>query len=331
MAVVDDETRPPPRRRGRPAEHGFGHVIVLALVAVIAILVVAAIADARNQAQQPDPGAIATAIGPAIASINADGPAGAAVGSGVVIAADQVVTAAHVVDTADAITVATTSTKPARAHVVGYDRAADIALLALDDANTSPFQPAPVDATVTMRVGDTVVALGNPTAVAAPVASAGRVRALDATAITVDVPVRADEIGGAIVDSARNVVGMVAATPTVTTTTARPWSAVMSVVDTIDRRRTTSDVHVGPRASLGVVVGALPGSAGARVSSVDAHAPAAAIHPGDVVARVAGVSVSTVADIERALDPYAPGDAVPVDVFDTRGVLRTVSVRLTAA
>jgi S1-C subfamily serine protease len=144
--------------------------------------------------------------------------------------------------------------------------------------------------------------------------------------------VRADEIGGALVDAARNVVGMVAATPTVATTTARPWSAVMTIVDTIDRGRTTSAVHVGQRASLGVVVTALTGSPGAQVARVDARAPAAAaIHSGEVIARVAGVSVSADGDIERALDPYAPGDAVPVDVFDGHGVLRTVSVRLTAA
>jgi S1-C subfamily serine protease len=314
---------------GEARQRGFAHAVALVLVVVIAALIVVAVEGAPKHRTSINPAALTKALGPSIALVTAGGPAGAAVGSGIVVAPDQVVTAAGLVDAANAITIATAGVPPTPARLVGYDRAAEIALLALSNPNAARLPAAPVDGRKRLRVNDNAVALGNPTGIAAPVASAGSIRRVDDALLTVDTPVRVAEIGGAIVNSERDVVGMITGFTTATTTTARPIDAVMAVVQAIDRGQTTASVHVGPRASLGVGVVPLTSSAGVRVTATEPGEHA--LHIGDVVASVAGIDVSSQTDIDRALDAHAPGDTVSVAMFDGRGVLHTVSVPLTAA
>ena len=84
------------------------------------------------------------------------------IGSGVIISADgQVMTAAHVVNAMDEITVETLGGPPVRAHVLSSEPAADLALLKLDGAPPS-WVPAPLANTDSIMVGDQVIVIGAP-------------------------------------------------------------------------------------------------------------------------------------------------------------------------
>ena len=81
-------------------------------------------------------------------------------GSGFFISADgYIVTNHHVVDHATEVTVTTSDGKTIAAKVIGTDPKTDIALLKAKDAGTYPFVNF---ASQTPRVGDWVIAVGNP-------------------------------------------------------------------------------------------------------------------------------------------------------------------------
>ena len=81
-------------------------------------------------------------------------------GSGFFISADgYVVTNNHVVDHATEVTVTTSDGKTIAAKVIGTDPKTDLALLKVKDAGTYPFVNF---ASQSPRVGDWVIAVGNP-------------------------------------------------------------------------------------------------------------------------------------------------------------------------
>ena len=92
-----------------------------------------------------------------IEQLGQDGSGG--LGSGFFISADGLLlTAYHVVDGARVIRVRTISNQAFPARVVGFDNAADVALLKIDTRGRVPYLPL---AQVTPRVGERVLAVGN--------------------------------------------------------------------------------------------------------------------------------------------------------------------------
>ena len=84
------------------------------------------------------------------------------IGSGVIISADgQVMTAAHVVNAMDEITVETLGGSPVRARVLSAEPAADLALLKVDGMAPRGM-PAPMADTDSVMVGEQVIVVGAP-------------------------------------------------------------------------------------------------------------------------------------------------------------------------
>ena len=84
------------------------------------------------------------------------------IGSGVVVSGDgSVITAAHVVQAMDEITVEFVDGRTAPAHVVASEPAADLALVRLD-ARPSGLVAAPLGDSDSVRVGDQVIIVGSP-------------------------------------------------------------------------------------------------------------------------------------------------------------------------
>ena len=84
------------------------------------------------------------------------------IGSGVVVSGDgSVITAAHVVQAMDEITVELLDGRTAPAHVVASEPAADLALLRVD-AQLPSLVSAPLGDSDTVRVGDQVIIVGSP-------------------------------------------------------------------------------------------------------------------------------------------------------------------------
>jgi S1-C subfamily serine protease len=156
-------------------------------------------------------------VGPAVVSIgrrSRRGPAGA--GSGVVFTPDgYVLTNAHVVAGSDALDVSFTDGTTATARVVGVDHATDVAVV-----RTTGAAPAiaPFGDSSRLRVGQLVIAIGNPLGFSSTV-SAGVVSALGRTMrsrdgramegiVQSDVALNPGNSGGPLVDSRGLVVGI---------------------------------------------------------------------------------------------------------------------------
>ena len=134
-------------------------------------------------------------------------------GSGFFISSDgYIVTNNHVVDHATEVTVTTSDGKTLAAKVIGTDPKTDLALLKVNDAGTYPFVKF---AAQTPRVGDWVIAVGNPFGLGGTV-TAGIVSARGRDIgsgpyddfIQIDAPVNHGNSGGPTFNTDGEVVGV---------------------------------------------------------------------------------------------------------------------------
>jgi S1-C subfamily serine protease len=160
---------------------------------------------------------VADRVGPAVVSIgrrSSRGPAGA--GSGVVFASDgYVLTNAHVVTGADQLDLSFTDGTNVRAQIVGVDPTTDLAVVR---ATGSTPTHAELGVSSSLRVGQLVVAIGNPLGFSSTV-SAGVISAVGRTMrarggramegiIQSDVALNPGNSGGPLVDSRGRVIGI---------------------------------------------------------------------------------------------------------------------------
>jgi S1-C subfamily serine protease len=136
------------------------------------------------------------------------------VGSGVIIEKDgQILTNAHVVDGAASLTVTLDSGNRVSARILGLDPVLDLALLRVDAGTALPT--ARLGDSSGVRVGDEVVAIGNPLGLDQTM-TRGIVSALnrllpgisDEPMIQTDAPINPGNSGGPLVDRCGNVVGI---------------------------------------------------------------------------------------------------------------------------
>src|SRR5467141_3729359 len=135
-------------------------------------------------------------------------------GSGVIVSSSgYVLTNHHVVEAADEIEVALADGKRLLAKVVGSDPETDLAVLRLDAQNLPAISFGSSDA---LRVGDVVLAIGNPFGVGQTV-TMGIVSALGRSHLGIntfenfiqtDAAINPGNSGGALVDAAGNLVGI---------------------------------------------------------------------------------------------------------------------------
>jgi S1-C subfamily serine protease len=136
------------------------------------------------------------------------------VGSGVIIDRDgQVITNAHVVDGAASLTVTLDSGTKVSARLVGLDSVLDVALLRAEGAG--PLPAARLGDSSTIKVGDEVVAIGNPIGLGQTMTRgivSGLNRVLpgvsDEAMIQTDAPINPGNSGGPLVDRCGQVIGI---------------------------------------------------------------------------------------------------------------------------
>lgn len=135
-------------------------------------------------------------------------------GSGFIVSADgEIVTNNHVVEGASAIKVRLTDGREFTAHVVGTDPLTDVALIKLDKASDLPV--ARFGQSDALRVGDAVVAVGNPFGLGNTVTS-GIVSAMGRNLnsgpydsyIQTDAAINKGNSGGPLFNTAGDVIGM---------------------------------------------------------------------------------------------------------------------------
>ncbi|MGD9979850.1 MAG: Do family serine endopeptidase [Hyphomonadaceae bacterium] len=273
------------------------------------------------------------------------GPAPTSLGSGFFIDDDgTIVTNHHVIEGAEEITVRTSDGRDHQADLIGSDEATDIAVIRVRGGGR--FQFVRFDDASHLRVGDWVVAVGNPfgldgTATAGIVSAMGRTDAGSSAYVDylqIDAPINRGNSGGPTFDLAGNVIGVNSAifSPTggnVGIGFAIPANTANGIVQQLLRggrvTRGWIGVSIQPldediARSLG-----LDEPRGALVASVTPDGPAAraGIQQGDVILTYNGDRIENSRDLTQRVGATAIGGNSRVEIL-RNGQRRTLNLRL---
>jgi putative serine protease PepD len=284
--------------------------------------------------------AVAKKLLPSTVQIQAKGgadgsTAGGATGSGFVLDdKDHVITNNHVVADATGpgeLKVVDQNGKKHDAEIVGRSPVYDIAVLKVTDATT--FEPASIGSSRSMRVGDTVVAIGSPLGLSSTVTS-GIISATDRpvttgdqnqssyiNAVQTDAAINPGNSGGPLVNLRGQVVGVNSAIAT-TGGSIGGESGNIGVGFAIPMeqvRITASEILATGKARypvIGANVNTGAKSDGAEVVDVPSGTPAAAagLRKGDIVTGVDGKQITDGISLIVAIRSHQPGETVTLDV-----------------
>jgi S1-C subfamily serine protease len=278
-----------------------------------------------------------------------------ALGSGFVIdKAGHIVTNYHVVEHASEVEVSFSNNESLKATIVGVDPATDLAVLKVN-APDRALRPLTLGRSSSVRVGDPVVAIGNPLGFDRSITS-GIVSALGRTleapsgtsaidhVIQTDAAINRGNSGGPLLNARGEVIGVNSQISTGSPTEtgnigigfAIPVDTVKTVVAQLIRRGKVEHAFIGIRATAITPAIArlfhLPVQHGLLVTSVEpgSGAAEAGIKPGTTTAVVDGVSWPlggdivtkadgiTVASLERLRDIIGrkePGDSISLEIY----------------
>ena len=271
-----------------------------------------------------------------VASIMCSSPGGSFTGTGVILdSAGYVVTNAHVVEGATNIQVLLTDGRQLEATLIGADTISDLAVLQIWADNLVAAQLG--DSSV-LRVGDVVVAIGDPLGVAfRGTMTDGIVSAINRN-VTVDgrvmnliqtnAALNSGNSGGPLLNCYGQVIGIntmkignsVSAAGVEGIGFAIPSTTVGDIVNQLLQQG-----YVSGRPSLGITGESispvyqmyyrLPN--GLLITSVESGsaADAVGIKEGDVLLRVGNTSISSPQELETALYSYVPGDTVNLIIY----------------
>ncbi|MFC6085487.1 S1C family serine protease [Sphaerisporangium aureirubrum] len=279
---------------------------------------------------------------------------GKGLGSGVVYDGDgHILTNAHVVGQSKSFQVTLASGgEPRKAKLVASYPLGDLAVIRVTD--TTDLSPATFADSSRLRVGQIVLAMGNPLGLSGSVTN-GIISALGRTvtepqgegspgatitnAIQTSAAINPGNSGGALTDMAGQVIGvptLAAIIPELEGAApgigfAIPSSTAKDVADQIIRYGKVVDTR---RAALGVrvntVIGADGQPAGVGVAMVEpgGGAAKAGIRPGDIIVKINGRPTLTAAALSEVLATLKPGTQAQVEILRPNGTTRTVPVPL---
>jgi len=317
---------------------------------------------------------IATTVDPGLVDINTNlsYQQATAAGTGMILTSNGLIlTNNHVIAGATSISVRDVATNTTyTATVVGYDVTSDIAVLQLE--NASGLTTIKTDSKVATK-GESVVGIGNAGgAGGTPSYAAGSVLAVGKTItaygvenatgsetlkglIETSANIEAGDSGGALVNAKGQVIGMdtaalsanqgpvVNSSNTTTQAFAIPISTALSIAKKIENGNSSSTVHIGETAFLGIEVqsatsnpfGGIGNQSPVTTSGVTVAATipgtaaaGSALTPGDVIVSVNGQSVSTITSLDNLLQTLKVGDTANIGYVDTSGTQATLALVL---
>jgi serine protease Do len=274
-------------------------------------------------------------------------------GSGFIVSKDgYILTNNHVVEGSDQVTVRLLDRREFQAKVVGTDAGTDLAVLKI---NADNLTPAPLGDSDAARVGEWVLAVGNPlgenltfTVTSGIISAKGRTLALPNSSdrsiqdfIQTDAAINPGNSGGPLVSVGGAVIGVNSAIASETGFYsgygfAIPISLARRVMDQI-----IAHGHV-ERAGLGVMVRTVSPNDAAYVGLSDVQgvviedfgdaspAKKAGLEAGDIIVSVDGKPVEYVGQLQQQIAFRRPGESVKVDVARKGGARKTFEVKLQA-
>ena len=298
---------------------------------------------ARNPSQNPI-AAVADKVLPSVVSIQVSGSQGSGSGSGVVIRSDgYILTNNHVVAGSRELQVLLANGRQVAAQVVGLDPLTDLAVIKVSGVD---LPPATLGDSRSLKVGDTVVAIGSPLGLTGTVTS-GIVSALSRqvgagpaggtvfNAIQTDAAINPGNSGGALVDLGGTVIGINSAIATaggggsIGLGFAIPINEARDVAEQIIRDGKASHPYLGVANFVAVRELGDADADGVLIREVPPGSPAATagLRSGDIVVQFDGKDIATSDDLILAIREKDIGDSVSI-TYIRSGERRTTNAVL---
>jgi S1-C subfamily serine protease len=308
-------------------------VLVLAVAGALAATLGAGLAFGRSTAT--------IGSGVVVVETNLAYQGGAAAGTGIVLTrSGEVLTNNHVIRGATTIRLVVPGTRHSyAARVVGYSVSDDVAVLRATGA--SNLKTAPLATSSSPTVGQAVTALGNAGGTGTLTSASGHVTGLGRSIVVsddqggserltglieTDAALQPGDSGGPLLNRAGQVVGIDTAASAngfyaaqASDGYAIPIRKARTLASLIQAGKSSSTVHIGATAFLGVEIDATDGYA--TIAGVVPGGPAdsAGLVPGDTITAIDGRAVSSPTAVAGLLQTEKPGKRIPVAYTDQLG------------
>jgi serine protease Do/serine protease DegQ len=356
------------KHRARPTALSFGEprwllAAVFIALAAVSLPATRSVGQLASGTEMPTLAPVIEAVGPAVVNISVRGSREAdpyfgqlfprnggrqefrSAGSGVIVDAAQgyILTNHHVVEDADEITVTLVDDRTFDAEVVGSDAGSDIAVLRVEPDSLAEM---PLGDSDRVRVGDFVLAIGNPFGLDHTVTS-GIVSGLSRRGINpdgyedfiqTDASINPGNSGGALVNLNGELIGINSAILSgsggnIGIGFAIPVNMARSIMDQIvdfgSVRRGLLGVNIAELTPEIAADYELEGTAGALVTAVSTGSAAerAGLQIGDVIVSINKQPVGDPVTLRNAIGLMRPGDRIEVG-YIRDGRRRTVEAEL---
>jgi S1-C subfamily serine protease len=264
-----------------------------------------------------------------------------ALGSGFVIdKAGHIVTSYHVVQGAQRVQVSFSNNERLAARVVGHDPATDVAVLQVK-AQSRALTPLELGNSDAVRVGDAVVAIGNPLGEARSITS-GIVSALLDNAIQTDAVLNHGNSGGPLLNTRGRVIGVDSVGFAIPVNTVKNVTAQLIAKGVVEHPFVGLNARaITPRVAAlfrlpvknGLLVGTVCKSSGAAAAGVNGARQEVTIAGvtwplgGDIIVKVDGLRVTSLNELRTIVGEKKPGDSVELELYRNTSTL-DVKVKL---
>lgn len=255
------------------------------------------------------------------------------VGSGAIVDADKgyILTNAHVVNDAQTVTVTLGDSRHYTARIIGLDKPSDIALLQIKAKKLTAI---PLSNSNSLKVGETVLAIGNPFGLSQSVTS-GIISALGRTSLGIenfenfiqtDASINPGNSGGALIDTQGNLVGINTAIlapdrGNIGIGFAIPSNIAKSVMEQLiqfgDVRRGTLGIGAQDITPDLAAAFNLQNTTGAAITLVKINSPAqkAGLQVGDIITAVNGNEIKNANDVVTSVGFSRVNSKVTIDLL----------------
>lgn len=267
-------------------------------------------------------------------------------GSGVIMSEDgYIATNHHVIDGATSISVRTTDGTSYKATLVGSDEKSDLAVIKID---ATGLKSAVVGNFENCKLGDTVIAIGNPLGQLGGTVTDGIISALEReitidenimTLIQTNTAINPGNSGGGLFNTSGQLIGIVNAKSSGEDVEGLGFAIPISIAQTVIQDLIEHGYVTG-RVDTGIEVLEISDYqsamyyrvtvAGLYVYSVSdgSKAASAGFQPGDLIKSIDGLSISTAEEYNKIIDSHAVGDTLQV-VISRQNKEQTLTLELT--